>query len=58
LKNTPFGVGGVTQVIEHLPSKCEALSSNPSTAKKEKKKNPFQFMAVELAESVFLTSYY
>jgi hypothetical protein len=30
--------GGVTQVVEHLPHKCEALSSNPSTAKKEKKK--------------------
>jgi hypothetical protein len=24
-------------VIEHLPSKCKALGSNPSTAKKEKK---------------------
>jgi hypothetical protein len=23
--------GGVAQVVEHLPSKCEALSSNPST---------------------------
>jgi hypothetical protein len=28
---------GVTQVIECLPSKCEALSSNPSTAKKKVK---------------------
>jgi hypothetical protein len=27
----------VAEVIEHLPSKCKALSSNPSTAKK---KNP------------------
>jgi hypothetical protein len=26
--------GGVAQVIEPLPSKCEALSSNSSTAKK------------------------
>jgi hypothetical protein len=25
--------GTVTQVVEHLPSKCEALSSNPSTKK-------------------------
>jgi hypothetical protein len=25
------------QAIEHLPSKCKALSSNPSTAKKKKK---------------------
>jgi hypothetical protein len=29
--------GGVAQVIECLPSKCEALSSNPSTEKKKKK---------------------
>jgi hypothetical protein len=26
----------MAQVKEHLPSKCEALSPNPSTAKKEK----------------------
>jgi hypothetical protein len=32
-------VGGVAQVIEYLPSKHEALSSNPPiTAKKKKKK--------------------
>jgi hypothetical protein len=30
--------GGVAQVVEHLPRKCEALSSNPSPAKKKKKK--------------------
>jgi hypothetical protein len=30
--------GWVTQVVEHLPSKCEALSSNPSATKKKKKK--------------------
>jgi hypothetical protein len=28
--------GGVTQVIEHLPHKSEALSSKPSNAKKER----------------------
>jgi hypothetical protein len=28
----------VTQVVECLPSKGEALSSNPSTSKKKKKK--------------------
>jgi hypothetical protein len=28
---------GVTQVVEHLPSKCKALCSKPSTTKKEKK---------------------
>jgi hypothetical protein len=32
--------GGVAQVIEYLSSKCEALSSNSSTAKKKTKKNP------------------
>jgi hypothetical protein len=25
---------GVAQVVEHLPSQCEALSSNPTTTKK------------------------
>jgi hypothetical protein len=30
------GAGGVCQVVEHLPSKCDALSSNSSTAKKKK----------------------
>jgi hypothetical protein len=28
------GVGNVAQVVEHLPSKHEALHSNPSTTKK------------------------
>jgi hypothetical protein len=27
----------VAQVVDHLSSKCEALSTNPSTAKKKKK---------------------
>jgi hypothetical protein len=30
--------GGVAQVIERLRSKCEAPSSNPSTAKNRKEK--------------------
>jgi hypothetical protein len=30
--------GGVAQVAENLLSKCEALSSNPSTTKKRKRK--------------------
>jgi hypothetical protein len=30
--------GGMTQAIERLPSKCEALSSNSSTVKKKKRK--------------------
>jgi hypothetical protein len=40
-KNDPTHkrAGGVVQAVEHLPIKCEALSSNPSTDKK-KKKNP------------------
>jgi hypothetical protein len=32
-----LGAGIVAQVIEHLPSTPEALSSNPSTAKKKQK---------------------
>jgi hypothetical protein len=27
-----------SQTVEHLPPKCEALSSNPNTAKKKKEK--------------------
>jgi hypothetical protein len=30
--------GGVAQAVECLPSKCEALNSNPSTAKKNNNK--------------------
>jgi hypothetical protein len=29
-----LGAGGVAQVVEYLPSKCEALSSNSNTTKK------------------------
>jgi hypothetical protein len=29
----------MAQVVKHLPSKCEALSSNTSTVKKKKKKD-------------------
>jgi hypothetical protein len=31
-------LGGMIQMVEHLPGKCEALSSVPSTTKKKKKK--------------------
>jgi hypothetical protein len=31
--------GGVAEVVECLPSNCEVLNSNPTTAKKEKKKS-------------------
>jgi hypothetical protein len=30
-----MGSEGMAQVVECLPSKCEALNSNPSTAKKQ-----------------------
>jgi hypothetical protein len=32
------GAGRVTQVVKCLPNKLEALSSNPNTATKKKKK--------------------
>jgi hypothetical protein len=32
--------GRVNQVVESLPSKSEALSSNPSTAKENTTQNP------------------
>jgi hypothetical protein len=32
------GLRGVAQVVEYLPSMCEALSSIPTTVKKKKKK--------------------
>jgi hypothetical protein len=35
-KTTAEMAGGLVQEVEHLPRKCEALSSNPSTAKKKK----------------------
>jgi hypothetical protein len=33
MKSAVCGVGGVAQVVECQPRKCEALSSNPSTTK-------------------------
>jgi hypothetical protein len=36
-KNTP---GGVASVVEHLPSKCNALSINPSTTHQKCTNNP------------------
>jgi hypothetical protein len=29
-----LGAGGMTQTVEHLPSKCKALSSNPLSTTK------------------------
>jgi hypothetical protein len=36
--SSPAVAGGEAQVVQHLPSKHEALSSNPSFDKKKKKK--------------------
>jgi hypothetical protein len=38
-KNHSLRASKVAQTVEHLPGKCEALSSNHSVTKKEKKKN-------------------
>jgi hypothetical protein len=38
LGNSTDRAGGVVQVVECLLSKCKALSSNPSTEKKNRKK--------------------
>jgi hypothetical protein len=37
LKGSIHGAGGVPQMVQSLPSKCGALSSNPRAAKKKKK---------------------
>jgi hypothetical protein len=37
MKKISLRAGGVDPVVECLPSECEALSSKPSIAKKEKK---------------------
>jgi hypothetical protein len=38
--------GGMAQVVELLPSKCEALSSNPSTTEKKKKGNIYIYIYI------------
>jgi hypothetical protein len=38
------GAGGIDQPVEHLPSNCEALSSNSSTSKKRKDSGSFHEM--------------
>jgi hypothetical protein len=37
----------VTQVVERLPSKCEALSSNTSSAKQTNKKLPIFTVTIQ-----------
>jgi hypothetical protein len=34
----------VAQVVQHLPSKCEALSSNPNNTKKKKKGDRYRII--------------
>lgn len=38
-KKAEAGAGGGARVVEHLPRKCGALSSNPSAIKKQEKKS-------------------
>jgi hypothetical protein len=38
IQKSHISAGRVAQVVECLPSKCEALRSSPNTAKKKKKK--------------------
>jgi hypothetical protein len=45
---------GVAQGVERLPTKCEAVSSNPSTTKK-KKKYILNIISVHLLKSMLLT---
>jgi hypothetical protein len=44
---------GVAQVIQHLPSKNKALSSNPSITKKEKKRNALTSYFFEIFFHIF-----
>jgi hypothetical protein len=37
-------IGGVTQVTEHLLSKCEVLTSNPSTPQKYKEREELNML--------------
>jgi hypothetical protein len=36
IKTKIVGAGGVANVVECMPSKCESLGSNPSNTKKDK----------------------
>jgi hypothetical protein len=46
------GLGGMAEVSECLPSKCEALSSNLSTVKKEKKEKTVSHLINILLKSL------
>jgi hypothetical protein len=41
--------GGVAQVVEHLPSKCKALSSNPKTKKSKRNKRKIKRTGLEVS---------
>jgi hypothetical protein len=56
LKGSIHGAGGVPQMVQSLPSKCGALSSNPRAAKKKKKKRTIQLNAVSYGRPTVLTT--
>jgi hypothetical protein len=41
-----MGTGDVAQAVEHLPNKCEALSSNSNTTRKKKEGGKWHFNLV------------
>jgi hypothetical protein len=45
--------GGMAQVLEHLPSMLEALSSNPSTEKRERKRQQKRNVFVCVREIIY-----
>jgi hypothetical protein len=47
----------MAQVIKYLPSKCETLSSNPSTTKKKKAKNLKGMQGVNTKETYNILDY-
>jgi hypothetical protein len=42
-KKKDIGARDAVQVVQHLPSKCKAPNSNPSTAKKKKKERKWRY---------------
>jgi hypothetical protein len=47
---------GRPSVLEHVPTKCETLSSNPSTTKKKKLHTTFQMSQIQLLRTHILGS--
>jgi hypothetical protein len=54
-KEERYGTGGVAQVVECLPNKCEVLTSNPSTTlrKQPKKRSDIGRMVWKLRDGKF-----